>query len=151
MYATYPLPGVQPIILDQDGMEIVEPNKEGLLCLKAPWPSMFRTLWQNHERMYSEYFSAFKGYYFSGDAARKDAKGRYRIIGRVDDVINVSGHRMGTAELEDAINEHEWVVESAVVGFPHAIKGQGVYAYIIVDHPITSEEAFKGADRKSVV
>lgn len=144
MYATYPLPGVQPIILDQDGMEIIEPNKEGLLCLKAPWPSMFRTLWQNHERMYTEYFSAFKGYYFSGDAARKDAKGRYRIIGRVDDVINVSGHRMGTAELEDAINEHEWVVESAVVGFPHAIKGQGVYAYIIVDHPITSEEAFKG-------
>lgn len=144
MYATYPLPGVQPVILDQDGTEIVEPNKEGLLCLKAPWPSMFRTLWQNHDRMYTEYFSAFKGYYFSGDAARKDAKGRIRVIGRVDDVINVSGHRMGTAELEDAINEHEWVVESAVVGFPHAIKGQGVYAYIIVDHPISSEEAFKG-------
>lgn len=144
MYATYPLPGVQPVILDQDGTEIVEPNKEGLLCLKAPWPSMFRTLWQNHDRMYTEYFSAFKGYYFSGDAARKDAKGRFRVIGRVDDVINVSGHRMGTAELEDAINEHDWVVESAVVGFPHAIKGQGVYAYIIVDHPISSEEAFKG-------
>lgn len=144
MYATYPLPGVQPVILDQDGTEIVEPNKEGLLCLKAPWPAMFRTLWQNHDRMYKEYFSAFKGYYFSGDAARKDAKGRIRVIGRVDDVINVSGHRMGTAELEDAINEHEWVVESAVVGFPHAIKGQGVYAYIIVDHPISSEEAFKG-------
>lgn len=143
MHATYPLPGVQPIILDKDGNEVTEPNQEGLLCMKAPWPAMFRTLYGDHERMHDTYFGVFKGYYFSGDAAKKDVKGRYRVIGRVDDVINVSGHRMGTAELEDAINEHEWVVESAVVGFPHDIKGQGIYAYIITDRPISSEQAFK--------
>lgn len=143
MFATDPLPGVQPIILDKDGKEITEPNVEGLLCMKFPWPSILRTLYGDHERMFTTYFSTFKGYYFSGDAARRDAQGRYRIIGRVDDVINVSGHRMGTAELEDAINEHDWVVESAVVGFPHDIKGQGIYAYIITDRKIESEQAFK--------
>lgn len=150
MYATYPLPGVQPIILDKDGHEVTEPQEEGLLCLKFPWPSIVRTLYGDHERMYNTYFSAFKGYYFSGDAAKKDRKGRYRIIGRVDDVINVSGHRLGTAELEDAINEHPWVIESAVVGFPHDIKGQGIYAYIIADREIGSQEAFKGEINETV-
>lgn len=150
MYATYPLPGVQPIILDKDGKEVTSPNEEGLLCLKFPWPSILRTLYNDHERMYNTYFSAFKGYYFSGDAARKDNKGRYRIIGRVDDVINVSGHRLGTAELEDAINEHPWVVESAVVGFPHDIKGQGIYAYIITDKEVESQKAFKDEVNETV-
>lgn len=143
MYASYPLPGVQPVILDKDGNEITEPQVEGLLCMKFPWPSIVRTLYGDHDRLKQTYFSAFKGYYFSGDAAKKDRQGRYRIIGRVDDVINVSGHRLGTAELEDAINEHPWVVESAVVGFPHDIKGQGIYAYIITEHAIESQQAFK--------
>ncbi len=143
MHASYPLPGVQPIILDKDGNEVTNPQEEGLLCIKFPWPSILRTLYGDHERMKQTYFSTFKGYYFSGDAARRDRQGRYRIIGRVDDVINVSGHRLGTAELEDAINEHPWVVESAVVGFPHDIKGQGIYAYIITEHGIESQQAFK--------
>lgn len=143
MYASYPLPGVQPVILDKDGNEVTEPQVEGLLCMKFPWPSIVRTLYGDHERLKQTYFSTFKGYYFSGDAAKKDRQGRYRIIGRVDDVINVSGHRLGTAELEDAINEHPWVVESAVVGFPHDIKGQGIYAYIITEHAIESQQAFK--------
>lgn len=150
MYATYPLPGVQPVILDKDGNEVTEPNTEGLLCMKFPWPSILRTLYGDHERMYNTYFSAFKGYYFSGDAAKKDNKGRYRIIGRVDDVINVSGHRLGTAELEDAINEHPWVIESAVVGFPHDIKGQGIYAYIISDREVGSQQAFKDEINETV-
>lgn len=143
MYASYPLPGVQPIILDKDGNEVTEPQEEGLLCMKFPWPSIVRTLYGDHDRLKQTYFSTFEGYYFSGDAAKKDRQGRYRIIGRVDDVINVSGHRLGTAELEDAINEHPWVVESAVVGFPHDIKGQGIYAYIITEHAIESQQAFK--------
>ena len=143
MYASYPLPGVQPIILDKDGNEVTEPQEEGLLCMKFPWPSIVRTLYGDHDRLKQTYFSTFEGYYFSGDAAKRDRQGRYRIIGRVDDVINVSGHRLGTAELEDAINEHPWVVESAVVGFPHDIKGQGIYAYIITEHAIESQQAFK--------
>ncbi|MBY5957527.1 acetate--CoA ligase [Membranicola marinus] len=150
MYATNPLPGVQPIILDKDGNEITEPHEEGLLCMKFPWPSIVRTLYGDHDRMRNTYFSTFKGYYFSGDAAKRDNKGRYRIIGRVDDVINVSGHRLGTAELEDAINEHPWVVESAVVGFPHDIKGQGIYAYIITERDIDSQQAFKDEINETV-
>ncbi|GAA5220373.1 acetate--CoA ligase [Membranihabitans marinus] len=141
-YATYPLPGIQPILLDKDGNEIKENNVEGLLCIKFPWPSIVRTLYGDHERLKQTYFSTFKGYYFTGDGAKRDTQGRYRIIGRVDDVINVSGHRMGTAEVENAINEHPWVVESAVVGYPHDIKGQGIYAYIIPDRHIESEQAF---------
>lgn len=150
MYATYPLPGIQPIILDKDGNEVTEPQVEGLLCMKFPWPSILRTLYGDHDRMKQTYFSTFKGYYFSGDAAKRDRKGRYRIIGRVDDVINVSGHRLGTAELEDAINEHPWVVESAVVGFPHDIKGQGIYAYIITERAVESQQAFKDEINETV-
>ncbi|MEL6142837.1 MAG: AMP-binding protein, partial [Bacteroidota bacterium] len=130
-FAGYPLPGIQPCLVDKDGNEIVENGKEGLLCIKFPWPSMLRTTYGDHDRCKQVYFSAFENMYFTGDGARRDENGMYRIIGRVDDVINVSGHRMGTAEVENAINEHPNVVESAVVGYPHDIKGQGIYAYVI--------------------
>ena len=130
-YATYPLPGIQPCLMTAEGEEITENDVEGLLCVKFPWPSMLRTTYGDHERCRQVYFSTFDDMYFTGDGARRDADGMYRIIGRVDDVINVSGHRMGTAEVENAINEHPIVVESAVVGYPHEIKGQGIYAYVI--------------------
>ena len=135
-HAAWPFPGVQPVLLTADGKEIVENEQEGLLCIKFPWPGMLRTTWGDHERCRQTYFSSYKGYYFTGDGARRDAEGRYRIIGRVDDVINVSGHRFGTAEIENAINESEYVVESAVVGYPHDIKGQGIYAYVIAEKHI---------------
>lgn len=130
-HAGFPLPGVQPVLLDQEGQEIKENMVEGYLCIKHPWPSMLRTTYGDHERCKNVYFSHYKGYYFTGDGAKRDENGMYRIIGRVDDVINVSGHRFGTAEIEDAINTNEIVVESAVVGYPHDVKGQGIYAYII--------------------
>lgn len=142
-YATYPLPGIQPCLLTPEGEEITEHEQEGLLCIKFPWPSMIRTTYGDHERCKNVYFSAFANMYFTGDGARRDAQGRYRIIGRVDDVINVSGHRMGTAEVENAINEHSNVVESAVVGYPHDIKGQGIFAYIICNHPVSDLKAFE--------
>ncbi|MCB0620078.1 MAG: acetate--CoA ligase [Saprospiraceae bacterium] len=141
-YATLPLPGVQPCLLDSEGNELEGNNVEGLLCMKFPWPSMLRTTYGDHERCRQTYFSAFKDMYFTGDGARRDENGMYRIIGRVDDVINVSGHRMGTAEVENAINEHPNVVESAVVGYPHDIKGQGIYAYVITSKPVSDESAF---------
>ena len=119
------------MLVDKDGNEIEENGVEGLLCIKHPWPSTIRTTYGDHERCRVTYFSSFKGYYFTGDGARRDENGMYRIIGRVDDVINVSGHRFGTAEIENAINQHSDVVESAVVGYPHDIKGQGIYAYVI--------------------
>jgi len=130
-YATKPLPGVQPVLLSADGAEIEGNNVEGLLCIKYPWPSILRTTYGDHERCRQTYFALYPGYYFTGDGARRDKDGNYRIIGRVDDVMNVSGHRLGTAEVENAINRHPHVVESAVVGFPHDIKGQGIYAYVI--------------------
>ncbi len=142
-YASLPLPGIQPVILDADGKEITENEKEGLLCIKFPWPSMIRTTFGDHERCRKNYFAAFPGYYFTGDGARRDKDGFYRIIGRVDDVINVSGHRIGTAEVENAINEHENVVESAVVGYPHPIKGQGIMAFVICNHPPDDEAKTK--------
>ncbi|MEL6802974.1 MAG: acetate--CoA ligase, partial [Bacteroidota bacterium] len=132
-FAGYPLPGIQPCLVDKESMTENTANPaEGLLCVKFPWPSMLRTTWGDHQRCKQVYFSTVPGMYFTGDGARRDADGMYRIIGRVDDVINVSGHRMGTAEVENAINEHEQVVESAVVGYPHDIKGQGIYAYVIM-------------------
>ncbi|HLF64481.1 MAG TPA: acetate--CoA ligase [Saprospiraceae bacterium] len=134
-YASYPLPGVQPVLLDVQGNIIEENGTEGLLCIKFPWPSIIRTTYGDHERCRLNYFAAYPDYYFTGDGAKRDPDGRYRIIGRVDDVINVSGHRIGTAEVENAINEHDNVVESAVVGFPHPIKGQGIYAYVILNEP----------------
>ena len=142
-FASYPLPGVQPCLVDQQGNELQGNNVEGLLCIKYPWPSILRTTYGDHERCRTTYFSTFKNKYFTGDGARRDEDGRYRIIGRVDDVINVSGHRIGTAEVEDAINQHDHVIESAVVGFPHDIKGQGIYAYVITNGFIGDEKVFR--------
>jgi acetyl-CoA synthetase len=133
-YATLPLPGVQPIIVDSEGNELIGNGVEGNLCIKFPWPSIIRTTYGDHERCRQTYFSTYKGLYFTGDGCKRDEEGYYRILGRVDDVINVSGHRMGTAEVESAINEHDDVIESAVVGYPHEIKGQGIYAFVIVDN-----------------
>lgn len=141
--ATLPLPGIQPCLLTPEGKEIEGNNVEGLLCIKYPWPAAIRTTYGDHDRARQVYFGPYPGYYFTGDGARRDEDGYYRIIGRVDDVINVSGHRIGTAEVEDAINKHPFVVESAVVGYPHDIKGQGIYAFIICDRAIVSEKAFK--------
>ncbi len=132
-YASLPLPGVQPELVDEKGETIEGNGVNGNLVIKFPWPSIIRTTWGDHERCKSTYFSAYKGKYFTGDGCMRDEDGYYRITGRVDDVINVSGHRIGTAEVEDALNSHTGVVESAVVGYPHEIKGQGIYAYIIME------------------
>jgi acetyl-CoA synthetase len=129
--ATLPLPGVQMLIVDHEGKELLENNVEGNLCIKFPWPSIIRTTYGDHDRCRQNYFASYPGLYFTGDGCKRDEKGYYRITGRVDDVINVSGHRLGTAEIENAINQHSDVVESAVVGYPHDIKGQGIYAYVI--------------------
>ncbi len=130
-YATLPLPGIQPVLLDEQGHEISTHPAEGLLAIKFPWPAMARTIWGDHQRYLSTYFHPYPGYYFTGDGARRDREGLYRIIGRVDDVINVSGHRLGTAEIEDAIDLHPLAVEAAVIGYPHPIKGQGIFAFVI--------------------
>lgn len=142
-FATLPLPGIQPCLVDANGLEVQGNDVEGMLCLKYPWPSIIRTTYGDHERCRQTYFATFKDKYFTGDGARRDADGYYRIIGRVDDVINVSGHRIGTAEVEDAINKTPDVVESAVVGYPHDIKGQGIYAYIITSGPVADVDRFK--------
>ncbi len=139
-HASFPLPGIQPIIVDPEGNELTGNNVEGNLCVKFPWPSILRTTYGDHERCKQTYFSTYPGLYFTGDGAKRDHDGYLRILGRVDDVINVSGHRMGTAEVENAINEHPEVVESAVVGYPHDIKGQGIYAYVICDAGDKDEE-----------
>ena len=146
-YASYPMPGIQPELVNAEG-EVVEGNNvEGLLCIKFPWPSMIRTTYGDHERCRQVYFSAFDNRYFTGDGCRRDKDGRLRIIGRVDDVINVSGHRMGTAEVENAINEHPAVIESAVVGYPHDIKGQGIFAYIIAQEGTVGNSDFEKSVR----
>jgi len=132
-FATLPLPGIQLCIVDPEGNELTGNSVEGNLCIKFPWPSMIRTTYGDHERCKQTYFSTYPGMYFTGDGVKRDHDGYYRILGRVDDVMNVSGHRMGTAEVENAINEHPLVIESAVVGYPHEIKGQGIYAYVICD------------------
>lgn len=139
-YATLPLPGVQLCIVDPDGNELKGNSVEGNLCIKFPWPSMIRTTYGDHDRCKQTYFSTYKGMYFTGDGVKRDHDGYYRILGRVDDVINVSGHRMGTAEVENAINEHPKVIESAVVGYPHDVKGQGIYAYVICDMTNRTED-----------
>ncbi len=144
-HAAYPLPGIRPVLLTADGKRITENEVEGMLCMEFPWPGMLRTTWGDHERCRLTYFSGYKGYYFTGDGAKRDAEGRYRIIGRVDDVINVSGHRFGTAEIESAINQTKGVVESAVVGYPHDIKGQGIYAYVVTEGPVEDPEDMRGA------
>jgi acetyl-CoA synthetase len=130
-YATLPLPGVQPVLVDENGNEIVGNGVSGNLCIKFPWPGMLRTTYGDHERCRTTYFATYPNMYFTGDGCLRDEDGYYKITGRVDDVLNVSGHRIGTAEVENAINMHSDVVESAVVGYPHDIKGQGVYAFVI--------------------
>lgn len=134
-WATLPLPGVQPVLVDENGHEVTEADEHGVvkgnLCIKAPWPSIIRTTYGDHERCRTNYFATYDHLYFTGDGALRDANGNYRITGRVDDVLNISGHRIGTAEVENAINMHAGVVESAVVGYPHDIKGQGIYAFVI--------------------
>jgi acetyl-CoA synthetase len=142
-YATLPLPGIQPILIDDKGNEIKGNNVEGNLCIKYPWPSIIRTTYGDHERCQQTYFSAYPNLYFTGDGCKRDEDGYYRITGRVDDVMNVSGHRIGTAEVESAINMHADVVESAVVGFPHDIKGQGIYAYVIAPSTEKDHESLK--------
>ncbi len=131
-YATLPMPGIQAVLLDSQGNEI-KGEAEGILAIKHPWPSIARTIWGNHERYKNVYFSAYPGYYFPGDGALRDAEGNFRITGRVDDVVIVSGHNLGTAPIENALNEHELVVESAVVGFPHDVKGNALHAFVIVN------------------
>ena len=131
-YATLPLPGIQPALMDENGSEITGNQVDGRLCIKHPWPSMARTIWGNHKRYKETYFTAFKDKYFTGDGALRDEVGYYRITGRVDDVIIVSGHNLGTAPIEDAINEHPAVAESAIVGFPHDVKGNALYGYVML-------------------
>ncbi|MBL0031944.1 MAG: acetate--CoA ligase [Bacteroidetes bacterium] len=130
-HATLPLPGVQPILVDENGNEVLGNGVGGNLCMKFPWPGILRTTYGDHERCKLNYFATYENLYFTGDGCLRDEDGNYRITGRVDDVLNVSGHRIGTAEVENAINMHAGVVESAVVGYPHDIKGQGIYAYVI--------------------
>ncbi len=131
-FATLPLPGVEPVLMDEKGKEYLSPrDKEGPLCLRQPWPGIARTIYGDHDRYLATYFKTYPGYYFTGDGARADEKENFRIIGRIDDVVNVSGHRIGTAEVEDAVNEHNAIVESAVIGVPHEIKGQGLVAFAI--------------------
>lgn len=144
-HATLPLFGVEPILVDPNGKEILGNPAEGNLCIKRPWPGLARTIFNDHKRYEETYFTTYPGYYFTGDGARRDKDGNYRITGRVDDVINVSGHRIGTAEVEDVINEHSKIVESAVVGFDHEIKGQGLMAFAIIDKDLelSQEEMIK--------
>jgi acetyl-CoA synthetase len=137
--ATKPLPGVEPVVLSPEG-KILEGACEGILVLKDSWPGQMRTVYKDHQRFEETYFSAYPGYYFTGDGCRRDADGDYWITGRVDDVLNVSGHRLGTAELESALVAHSAVAEAAVVGYPHDIKGQGIYAYVICDMSNRTEE-----------
>ena len=155
-FATKPMPGVQPVIMDEKGNVIsgspasVTGPIEGRLAMKFPWPSIARTIYGNHQRFKDTYFSTFEGYYFTGDGCRRDEEGNYRITGRVDDIIIVSGHNLGTAEIESAIDEHPAVCESAVVGYPHDIKGQGVYAFVICYQKPSDEEALRKEVREVV-
>ncbi|MGQ0828593.1 MAG: acetate--CoA ligase [Bacteroidota bacterium] len=142
-FATLPLPGIQPVLVNEKGIELVGNNVEGRLCFKFPWPGIIRTTYGDHQRCKDAYFSTYKGYYFTGDGCRRDEDGYYRITGRVDDVIKVSGHLLGTAEIENAINQHPDIVESAVVGFPHDIKGWGIYAFVICNHERKDEPRLK--------
>lgn len=150
-YATLPLPGVQPLLVNDQGEVIEGNNINGNLCIRFPWPSILRTTYGDHERCRLNYFSTYPDLYFTGDGAFRDEKGFYRITGRVDDVLNISGHRIGTAELENAINEHEGVIESAVVGYPHDIKGQGIYAYVVLESGYTKDEVVMRSEILSVV
>lgn len=142
-YAMLPLPGIQPALMDENGEELTGNGVSGNLCIKFPWPGMLRTTYGDHKRCKETYFSAYPGMYFTEDGCLRDEDGHYRITGRVDDVLNVSGHRIGTAEVEDAINMHSDVIESAIVGYPHPIKGQAIYSYVIANHKHGNEELTK--------
>ncbi len=149
--ATLPMPGIQLELVDNDGNVLEGNDVEGNLCIKFPWPSIIRTTYGDHDRCKSAYFSTYPGKYFTGDGAKRDEDGYYRITGRVDDVLNVSGHRLGTAEIENAINMHRNVVESAIVGYPHEIKGQGVYAYVICDNAPEDQDVFRKEVLKEII
>ena len=149
-HATLPLPGVQPAVMDENGKELTTNGVEGRLTIKFPWPSMARTIYGDHKRFYETYFSTFPGKYFTGDGCKRDEEGYYRITGRVDDIIIVSGHNMGTAEVESAIDEHHEVCETAVVGYPHDIKGQGIYAFVILYHPPKDEDKLRSEIKETV-
>ncbi len=140
-HATLPMPGILPVLVDENGQEITGNGVSGNLCIKQPWPGIIRTTYGDHERCRTNYFATYENMYFTGDGCLRDEEGNYRITGRVDDVLNVSGHRIGTAEVENAINMHSGVVESAVVGYPHDIKGQGIYAYVVVESYHQDEES----------
>ena len=139
-FATLPFLGIQPVLMDENGNEIKGNQVEGRLCIKYPWPSIARSIWGDHERYRQTYFSAYPNHYFTGDGASRDAVGYYRITGRVDDVIIVSGHNLGTAPIEDAINEHSKVAESAIVGFPHDIKGNALFGYVTLKKEASEKE-----------
>jgi acetyl-CoA synthetase len=141
-FASFPFFGVEPVLLDENGIEL-EGEAAGYLAIKRSWPGQIRSVYNDHQRMLDTYFSTYEGYYFTGDGALRDAEGYYRITGRVDDVLNVSGHRMGTAEVEAALGEHPDIAESAVVGFPHDIKGQGIYAYVTPKAGVTASDELK--------
>lgn len=147
-FATKPLPGIQPCLMDEKGVEIVPTESEGRLCIKHPWPSMARTIYGNHKRYQETYFSTFPGKYFTGDGAKRDKNGNYRITGRVDDIVIVSGHNLGTAEIENSIDEHELVAEAAVIGYPHAIKGNSIYAFITLKHGGLSDDDLKALEKE---
>jgi acetyl-CoA synthetase len=149
-HATFPLPGVQPAVMDEQGNELLTNGVEGRLTLKFPWPAMARTIYGDHQRFKDTYFSTFPGKYFTGDGCKRDEEGYYRITGRVDDIIIVSGHNMGTAEIESAIDEHSAVCETAVVGYPHDIKGQGIYAFVICYEKPHEEEHLRKEIREMV-
>ena len=141
--ATFPFFGVEPVLLSEEGKEIEGNSVSGLLAIKAAWPGMMRTLYGDHERFKQTYFAMYPGYYFTGDGARRDEDGYYWITGRVDDVLNISGHRIGTAEVEGAIGKAEGVAEAAVVGYPHDIKGQGIYAFVTLKIDVEKTEELK--------
>jgi acetyl-CoA synthetase len=148
-----PFFGVKPIVVNPENGQILEGNGvSGALCLASPWPGQARTIWGDHQRFRENYFSQYKGYYFTGDGCRRDEDGYYWITGRIDDVLNVAGHRLGTAEVESALVAHESVAEAAVVGFPHSIKGQGIYAYVLLtsDHAGRDHAQLEGALKEQV-
>jgi acetyl-CoA synthetase len=151
--ATLPFFGIKPVVVNPESGQVLEGNGvSGALCLSSPWPGQARTVWGDHQRFRDTYFSQYKGFYFTGDGCRRDEDGYYWITGRIDDVLNVSGHRLGTAEVESALVAHEAVAEAAVVGFPHDIKGQGIYAYVVLgsDFAQRGDEQLEGALKEQV-
>ncbi len=151
--ATLPFFGIKPVVVNPEDGKVIEGNDvSGALCLATPWPGQARTIWGDHQRFKENYFSTFKGYYLTGDGCRRDEDGYYWITGRIDDVLNVAGHRLGTAEVESALVAHEAVAEAAVVGFPHPIKGQGIYAYVVIssEYHGESQDSLGGALKEQV-